>query len=111
MSIKPQVLGQSAPAAATPTIVYDCPAASIAEVSSIIACNRGATTDAIRVSVSINGGVTANKDYIYYDLPLSANDTFAAEIGVALSATDLVRVYSTTGNTSFTLFGSRTYPA
>ena len=44
-------------------------------------------------------------DSLYYDLPLAANDTFAATLGVTLGTTDKVRVYASTANLSFNLFG------
>jgi hypothetical protein len=59
-----------------------------------------------RVSVAVGGGATANKDYIYYDLPIGANDTFIATVGLTLAATDVVRVYASNTNLSFSLYGS-----
>ena len=58
-----------------------------------------------RVSVSAAGASTANKDYIYYDLTIPAYDTFIATIGISLATTDKVRVYASTANVSFNLFG------
>ena len=58
------------------------------------------------LSIAISGAATTNKDYIYYDLPIGANDTFIATIGVTLAATDVVRVYASNTNLSFSLYGS-----
>lgn len=101
------VLGQSAPAAVTETDLYAVPRTAQAVVSSLVICNRGAVADTFRVSVSVDAAVTATKDYLYYDLPISANDTFIATVGISLSALDVVRVYSGTGNLSFNLFGTQ----
>jgi len=101
-----KVLGQSAPAATTPSDLYTVPAATQAVSSSIIICNRSATADSFRVSIAVAGGVTANKDYLYYDVAIGGNDTFIATIGITLATTDVVRVYSTNGTLSFTLSGS-----
>ena len=101
-----KVLGQQAPAATTPTDLYTVPGATDSVCSSIIVCNRSASSDSFRVSISVAGAVTANKDYIYYDVPIGGNDTFIATIGVTLDATDVVRCYSTSGNLSFSLYGS-----
>lgn len=101
-----KVLGQSSPSATTETDLYTVPAATSTIASSIIVCNRSAVLSTFRVSIAVGGGATANKDYIYYDLPLGANDTFIATIGVTLAATDKVKVYSSNTNLSFSLYGS-----
>jgi len=89
--------------------LYEGKANTVAEVSSIMVCNRG-VADTIRVSISLVGAATADKDYIYYDLALAAATTFAAALGIIVPASAIVRAYSTTGNSSFTLFGTEEYP-
>jgi len=101
-----KVLGQSAPLATTETDLYTVPALTSAVASSIIVCNRGTTQATFRVSIAVGGGVTGNKDYIYYDLLIAGNDTFIATIGVTLAATDKVKVYASSANFSFSLYGS-----
>jgi hypothetical protein len=101
-----KILGQSSPIATTETTLYTVPAATSTISSSIIICNRGATQTTFRVSISQGGGVTANKDYLYYDVTLAGNDTFIATIGVTLAATDVVRIYSGNASLSFQLFGT-----
>jgi hypothetical protein len=102
-----KVLGQQAPAATTATDLYTVPAATQAVVSSVIVCNRSSSATAtFRISASVAGAVTANKDYIYYDLILGQNDTFIATIGLTLGATDKIRIYASTANLSFTAVGS-----
>ena len=99
-----KVLGQSAPAAATPADLYTAPAATEAIGSTIIVCNRGAVTK-FRISVRPAGAVQADEHYLYYDTPISANNTFHATIGMTLAATDVVTVYAQDATLSFTLFG------
>lgn len=103
------VLGQAKPSAATLTALYTVPAGKQVAVSTITACNVSSSEDLIRISVAIAGAANADKQYLYYDLPLqgasSERNTFAATLGVSLAATDVVRVYSRDGNTSFNLFG------
>lgn len=101
-----KVLGQSAPGAATPTDLYTVPALTQTVASSIIVCNRSASADSFRISIAVAGGVTANKDYIYYDVIIAGNDTFIATVGLTLDATDVVRCYTTNGTSSFSLYGS-----
>jgi hypothetical protein len=106
MAITYKVLGQAAPSATTETDLYTVPITASAVASSIIVCNRGATQATFRVSIAVGGGVTSNKNYIYYDLLIAGNDTFIATIGVTLSAGDVVRVYASSANFSFSLYGS-----
>jgi len=101
-----KVLGQSSPAATTETALYTVPAATSAIGSSIIIANRGTSVATFRVSIAVGGAATSNKDYIYYDLPIGANDTFIATIGITLATTDVVRVYASNTNLSFSLYGS-----
>ena len=101
-----KVLGQSSPSATTETALYTVPSATSAIGSSIIIANRSTTVAYFRVSIAVGGAATSNKDYIYYDLPIGANDTFIATIGITLATTDVVRVYSSNTNLSFSLYGS-----
>ncbi len=101
-----KVLGQSAPAAATNTDIYTVPASRAAVVSSLMVCNREAASGTFRVAVRPAGAVIANQHYVYYDASLGANSTLAATLGLTLAATDIVTVYASSANFSFSLFGS-----
>jgi len=101
-----KILGQSSPSATTETTLYTVPAATSTVCSSISICNRGGTQTTFRVSISPAGAAIANKDYLYYDVTLAANDTFIATVGVTLAATDKIRIYSGNNNLSFQLFGT-----
>lgn len=105
MSNTYKVLGQVATLATTETVLYTVPAATSVIVSSIYVCNRGSTATTFRISVSVGGGATANKDYLYYDVAIPGNDTFVATVGFTLAATDKIRVYAGNANLSFNLFG------
>jgi hypothetical protein len=100
-----KVLAQSAPSATTLTAVYTVPAATSAVLSSMIVCNRGTMATTFRISIAVAGLADTNKQYLYYDVPLSKNNTFIATIGATLGATDVVRVYAGNANLSFTLTG------
>lgn len=99
-----KVLGQVAPSATTATTLLTAGSATI--VSTLQAANRGSTQDAIRIAVRPAGATLANQHYIAYDVPLAANAVLSLQGGVTLANTDVVTVYSTTGNTSFSAFGS-----
>jgi hypothetical protein len=99
-----KVLGQIAPSATTETAIYTVPGATVAVISSIVICNRGTATT-FRLSVDVAGGGTANKDYIYYDMPIAANDTFIMTGGISLGAADVLNAYAGSANVSFSAFG------
>lgn len=98
-----RVLGQSSPNATTETTLFT--ANSQVVCSTVLVCNRSSTPTTFRVSVSVAGAATSNKDYMYYDLAIGGNDTFAATFGITLANTDVVRVYAGAATLSFTLFG------
>lgn len=102
MSSSYGALGQSAPGATTLTSSYTVPRERHATIR-VIACNRGAATT-IRVAISPNGESIANKHYIIYDLALAANDS-TSTAPVTVGGTDVVRVYSASGDVSFTVTG------
>jgi hypothetical protein len=104
-----KVLGQSAPSATTETDLYTVPAGTSAALTSLFVANRGAAAGTFRVSISVGGGATANKDYLYYNVTIAANDTFLVDAGgkalAYLSATDKIRVYASSGDFSFNACG------
>lgn len=95
---------QSAPSATTLTDLYTVPGATSSTVSSIVVCNRGATSETFRIAIALAGAADATKQYLYYDLPIAANNTFIATIGVTLAAADVVRIYASNANLSFNIF-------
>jgi len=101
-----KVLGQAAPMAAALTSLYQVPTGCSAVVSTLIACNRGAGTALVNVGVAVGGGVLGDAGYLYYSLAVPSHDTFAATVGLSLAADDDVRVYSSTADMSFSLFGT-----
>lgn len=100
-----KVLGQSAPAATTLTDIYTVGASTSAVVSSLVVANRSATATAFRVSVAPAGAGDATSQYLYYDIAIEGNDTFAATLGIGLATTDVVRVYATLATLTFSVFG------
>ena len=101
-----KVLGQSAPSATSLTDLYTVPASTEAVGSTIVVCNRSGTATTFRVSVAPGGAADTNSQYLYYDVDILGNDTFAATIGITLATTDKVRVYATAATLSFSLFGT-----
>jgi hypothetical protein len=102
------IVKQSKPSAATLTTLYTVPGATSAMCSTITVCNQSATATAFRISIAPSGAADATSQYLYYDVAIAGNDTFAATIGFALAATDEVRVYNTLATLSFSLFVQET---
>ena len=100
------ILAQLAPAAITETLLFAVPATRKGLIQELCVCNRAGSPSSFRVSISQLGAATQTKDFLYYDMPIAGNDTFAVEIGVTLNASDVIRVYAGSANLSFTLFGS-----
>ena len=108
MAVTQKVLGQSIPSATTLTDLYTVPGATQATVSTLTVCNQSATPTSFRVSVAQGGAADDPSQYLYYDVAIPANDTFAATFGITLNSGDVVRVYATLATLSFSLFGVET---
>ena len=96
------ILGQSAPAGGVLTTLYTGPGNRHATVR-IIVCNRG-SVDTFRLAVSPGGASIASAHYLAYGQVIEANDSLASA-AFTVKASDVVRVFSTNGNCSFTLTG------
>jgi len=77
-------------------------------VSSLVVCNRAGTAGTVRVSVSVGGAATTDKDYLLYDKSVAANDYITLVIGITIKESDVMRVYASSGDFSFNLFGVET---
>ena len=105
MGITYKVLGQVAPAATTATDLYAVGAGKQSVISTITVCNRS-TAATYRIAVRPAAATLANQHYVTYDATVAANDTITLTIGMSLSATDVITVYASTANLSFSVFGS-----
>ncbi len=101
-----KVLGQSAPSATTATTLYTVPAATEVVVSTVTVCNRGSAAGTFRLSVRPNGTTLANQHYLVYDAQVNAKETQAYTLGITMDATDILEVYASTADFSFSAFGS-----
>lgn len=97
------MLGQSNPSATTLTDVYTVPASHRATVKVFVA-ERNAVASTFRVSVAVGGASDAASQYLTYNKAIGANET--AEIGnITLAAGDVVRVYASTADLTFSVNG------
>lgn len=101
-----KVLGQSNPAATTATTLYTVPSATSTVVSSITICNQAASTASYRIAIRPAGATLATQHYIAYGVVIAANDTTVLTLGITLATTDVITVYASTANFSFSAFGS-----
>ena len=101
-----KVLGQSAPAATTNTDLYTVPAATSAVISTLVVANRVGTSATYRIAIRPAGAAIANQHYIAYDVAVAAADSTTLTLGITLAATDIITVYASTANLSFSVFGS-----
>jgi glucose-6-phosphate dehydrogenase assembly protein OpcA len=102
-----KVLGQSAPAATTNTDLYTSPASTQTVISTITVANRAASAATFRIAVRVAGAAIATSQYIAYDVTVAANDSTNLTLGVTLAATDVVTIYASNTNLTFSLFGSQ----
>jgi hypothetical protein len=103
-----KVLGQSAPGATTSTTLYTVPAATETVVSTFAVTNRAAISATFRLAIRPDGATLANEHYIVYDAPIAAYDSIYLTVGATINANDVITVYGSTANLSFSAFGSET---
>jgi hypothetical protein len=103
-----KILGQTSPLANAAADLYTVPAQVQTTVSSVVACNTGASPVTIRIAVAEAGAADNVKQYLYYDYVLPAKDTLALVIGMTLNETDVVRVRASAINVAFNIFGVET---
>lgn len=101
-----KVLGQVAPSATTNTTLYTVPSATTSVCSTLVISNRGATASSFRIAIRPAGATISNEHYIVYDNILAAYDSVFLTIGITLATTDVITVYSSTANMSFSVYGS-----
>ena len=103
-----KVLGQVDPAATTTTVLYTVPDKTQTTVSSIVAANRTGSAITFRLSVHVGGATADDKQYLYYDKSVAANDSLSIVIGITLNQTDVIKVYTSAVDMSFNIFGCET---
>jgi hypothetical protein len=103
-----KVLGQLDAAATTEEDLYPVPNVTVATCSTLVICNRTASSIDFRVSVAPAAAVTSDEQYLFYDAPIAGNTTITVTIGMTLAQLDVVRTYASATGLSFNLFGVET---
>lgn len=107
----PPLIWQTVPAATTLTSMGASPVASSGStpggacVYKVIACETGGAAALIRIAIAVGGAADNIKQYIAYNYPLTGGESAPFEGPFELAPTDVIRVYSDTGNVSFSAFG------
>lgn len=105
MEIK-KILGQANPLASTGAYIYTVPENYGAVISTISVCNTGATSALFRIHIvnAADGGALI-KNANFYDVALPANETMTMTLGITLSNSDQVYVYSNSANIAYSVYG------
>lgn len=101
-----KVLGQVAPSATTATTLYAVPSATQAVLSTIVVCNRAGSAGTYRIAVRPDAATLATTHYVAYDIAIAANDSTALTLGITLGDLDVVTVYASSADMTFSVFGS-----
>ena len=101
-----KILAQSAPSATTATDIYTVSASTQVVLSTIIIANRDTSGATYRIALRPNGASLANSHYIAYDTTVGANDSTALSLGITIDAADVVTVYASSANLTFSVFGA-----
>jgi hypothetical protein len=101
-----KILGQVAPSAATATSLYTVPSGIQSVISTLVVTNRGATAALYRIAIRPAGAALSNEQYIAFDAVIPNADSITFTLGITLQPTDVVTVYSSSADLSFSAFGS-----
>jgi hypothetical protein len=101
-----KVLAQNATAATTSTDILTVGAGKQVIISTLVVCNRAATSTTFRIAVRPDGAVLANTHYLAYDVAIAANDSTNLTLGITMDASDVLTVYAGSANLTFAAFGS-----
>lgn len=101
-----KILGQASPGATTDTDVYTVPSATEAVISSIVIANRSNSAATYNIAARPNGAAISNEHYVAFNITVAANDSTALNLGLTMDAADVLTVQGSTGDLTFSVFGS-----
>lgn len=102
-----KVLAQAAPSATTETTLYTVPSGYSAVVSTIAIANQAGSSGTYRIAVRPAADAsTTQKHWIVYGATVGASDSIMLTLGITLAASDVIRVYASSADMSFSVFGS-----
>lgn len=99
------LLASIRPAATTETVLYTVPPSQKGIVNVLITNNAGSNLETlVRFGIQSSVAAFSDVDYVIYDLQLENND-FWEMTGIALTAGQSLRVYTTVNTINFKCFG------
>lgn len=103
-----KIAGQVAPSANQDTVLYTVPALKsfLGSTLNIVNRNTAGVMSSFRVAVVPAGETLSAQHFIEYEKLVESRDSKRLTIGMTLSAGDVVFVRSSSGDLSFTLFGT-----
>ena len=102
-----KVLAQANPSATTETTLYTVPSATYSVISTMMICNQTAAAVTYRIAVRpAADSTTAAKHWVVYGATVPASDSTALTLGLTLAAGDVIRIYTSSANMSFSVFGT-----
>lgn len=99
-------MGQQASTAGGNLVLYQAPTGAAAVLSSIVACNTGASATTIRVHFREEAAAAAAANALVYDLDIAAKETIVLVLGITCDAADAVAVQAAATGVTFTAFGT-----
>lgn len=99
-----RVLGQVYPTANSETTLYTCTVNSVV-ISTLFICNSGPVPDLISARICVGNEPADNKQLLCSNLSISQNSILEITAGLTLANTDVIKITSQTGTTTFQLFG------
>lgn len=102
------ILGSQKPAATTDATLYTVPSGRRCVVSTLSVAEVGGAAATFRLHAVASGGSPSVSNAIAYEIALPAKSRYGFTEGYTLSAGQSIRVYASTANVAFTLFGEET---
>ena len=96
-----KILAQVAPTSGVGNYFATVPDAKAWVISTVIICNGGSASTFRLHAVYAGDGSAAQKNRLYYDTAIPANDTFTLTLGITLSNAD--QLYCDVGSNNFSI--------
>jgi hypothetical protein len=106
MATSYKVLGQISPTAASATTLYTVPTSTQAVISCLVVAYISTSTLSYRIAIRPDGAALEAKHYLAYDTVIAPNTTTVYNIALCLDAADVITVYESAADLSFSAYGS-----
>ena len=97
-------ISQVALASGTPTNIVDGTQVQPLHLRSLLVCERNGASATFRLWLRLQSEATADRQYLYYDLPIVPNDSFTLALDIGMLPGDIMMAQSSTSFVSVNLF-------